>query len=94
MVSIKTFLLYAAAILAILGVTAVVTIKITNSNTYQTQLTDQQKKETKSHEAWRHLLADGPTDTPPPGSSLNNGKTILNDFHVSPVKVGEKNEGK
>ena len=94
MVSIKTFLLYAAAILAILGVTAVVTIKITNSNTYQTQLTDQQKKEAESHEAWRHLLADGPTDTPPPGSSLNNGKTILNDFHVSPVKVGEKNEGK
>lgn len=77
MISIKTLLLYVAGILAIVGVTAVVTIKITNNNTYQQQLTEQQKKETENHEAWRHMVGDGPKDILPPGSSLNNGKTII-----------------
>ena len=79
MISIKTILIYVAGILVIIGVTAVVTIKITNNNTYQQQLTDQHKKGAENHEAWRHMMADGPTDTPPLGAALNNGKTILND---------------
>ena len=79
MISIKTILIYVAGILVIIGVTAVVTIKITNNNTYQQQLTDQQKKGAENHEAWRHMMADGPTDTPPLGAALNNGKTILDD---------------
>ena len=88
MISIKTLLLYVAGILAIVGVTAVVTIKITNNNTYQQQLTEKQKKEAENHEAWRHMMADGPTDTPPLGAALNNGKTILND------RFGDSNEKK
>lgn len=76
MMSIKTLLLYVAVILAIAGVTAVVTIKITN-NTYQQQLTDQHKKDAESHEAWRHLMADGPTNTPPPGAALKDPETII-----------------
>lgn len=79
MISIKTLLLYVAGILAIIGVTAIVTIKINNNNIYQKQLTEQQEKEAESHEAWRHLMADGPKDTPPLGAALKNGKTIIND---------------
>jgi len=78
MISIKTLLLYAAGILAIVGVTAIVTIKI-NNNIYQKQLAEQQAKEAKSHEAWRHMVGDGPTDTPPLGAALRDPDTIIND---------------
>ena len=78
MISIKIILIYVAGILTIIGVTAVLTTKTTN-NTYHQQLTEQQKKGAENHEAWRHMMADGPADTPPLGAALNNGKTILND---------------
>lgn len=89
MISIKTLLLYVAGVLAIVGVTVVVTNTV-NNNTSQTQ----QAKEAENHEAWRHLMAEGPTDTPPLGAALKNGKTILNDFHATPDKLGEKHEEK
>lgn len=91
MISIKTLLLYVAGILVIAGVTAVVTIKITN-NTYQTQSTKQEKKEAESHEAWRRMMSDGPTNTPPLGAALKDPDTILNDFHVTSGNEGGKNE--
>lgn len=78
MISIKILLLYAAGILAIIGVTAVVTIRIT-TNSYHQQLADQHKKDAESHEAWRHLMSDGPSDTPPLGAALKNGKSIIDD---------------
>lgn len=77
MISIKTLLLYVAGILAIVGVTVVVTIKINNNNVYKQQLAQEKAKEAKSHEAWRHLMADGPKDTPPLGAALRDPDTII-----------------
>jgi len=41
----------------------------------------QQDSEDVHRAQWRRIMADGPTDTPPLGTALKNGKTILNDFH-------------
>ena len=41
----------------------------------------QQDSEDVHTAQWRRIMADGPTDTPPIGMALKNGKTILNDFH-------------
>jgi len=79
MISIKTLLLYVAGILAIVGVTVIVTIKINNNNIYQKQLAEQQAKEAESHEAWRHMVGDGPKNTPPLGAALRDPDTIIND---------------
>ena len=42
-------------------------------------MTKQQDSEDVHRAQWRRIMADGPTDTPPLGAALKNGKSIIND---------------